>query len=67
MSELGPLNPEVLDFMQGVALSIEREADTWLAYGMLFADNLNWILEPDYNPANVGAPSEYSALIAAYG
>ena len=50
-----------------IATSIERETETWLAYGTLFGDKLNWILEPDYDPAHVRAPAGYGTVIAAYG
>jgi len=49
-----------------IAASIEREGETWLAYGTLFADKLNWILESDYNPLNVDAPAGYGTVLAAY-
>lgn len=49
------------------AVSRQREEETWLAYGVLFADGLNWILEPDYDPANVTPPAGYSAVLAEYG
>jgi len=49
-----------------VALSRQREEETWLAYGMLFGDRLNWILEPDYNPVTVAVPAGYAAVLAAY-
>ena len=49
-----------------VALSRQREEETWLAYGMLFGEQLNWILEPDYNPARVPAPAGYAPVLACY-
>jgi predicted metal-dependent hydrolase len=51
---------------QEIATSIEREADTWLAYGALFGDRLNWIHEPDYSPVKVPAPADYATVLAAY-
>lgn len=46
--------------------SEKREEETWLAYGTLFGDRLNWILEPDYDPANVQVPEGYLPIIEAY-
>jgi len=49
---------------EDAAASLDREQETWLAYGALFADRLNWILEPDYDPAKVAAPAGYSAVLS---
>jgi len=48
------------------ALSRAREQETWLAYGSLFADGLQWIFDRDYDPSEVATPAGYGPIIAAY-
>jgi predicted metal-dependent hydrolase len=48
------------------AASLDREVQTWLAYGEVVGDAMGWVFEPGYDPSAVTVPAGYAATLAAY-
>jgi predicted metal-dependent hydrolase len=49
-----------------VAASQERELAAWTAMGEIHGERLQWVYDPDYDPATIADPRDYEAVLRRY-
>jgi hypothetical protein len=43
--------------------SVGREVAAWTAGRVSYVDNLQWVYQPDYDPATIETPRDYAAVL----